>query len=159
MLPPFHVYTKGNQENGSPTQPPKTSKTSYSQTGTVHTKDDWETFRIIDEEPYRRSELNTELAQRCFTSLGLAAQHMPQLKSLTFFFMVSPTLGLTLFTDEATGKRFIQWQASRPFMHYMPDQRVADAWGLGLDDLEDLGRAGGSLFRVSLRQWPPVSVC
>ncbi|KAL3440874.1 hypothetical protein BJX65DRAFT_314342 [Aspergillus insuetus] len=71
-------------------------------------QEDWDSFRILREAPYRRSVLNTELAHRCFTSLGLAAQRMSQLESASFLFMVNPTLEFLLYTDESTGKITLQ---------------------------------------------------
>lgn len=121
-------------------------------------QDDWRTFRAIEEEHYPRSALNIELAHRCFTSMGLAAQHMPQLESATFWFTFDPKLCVHLFKDQSTGKMNVEWTALGSFSGYRPDRRVQDAWGVGLDDIRTLSVGSrGCSFGFRMERWPPTS--
>ncbi|KAL4810586.1 hypothetical protein BDV18DRAFT_155198 [Aspergillus unguis] len=115
----------------------------------------FESIRIVEESPYDRSQLRTDLAHQCFTSLGLAAQHMPRLRSAAFYLTVRPELALLLRTDAGSGTRTLTWQGYYEATGgYMPDNAVARAWGFEFDDLVDIGRSFPT-YRVELKQWPP----
>ncbi|KAL4791438.1 hypothetical protein BDV19DRAFT_370402 [Aspergillus venezuelensis] len=98
---------------------------------------DWEDLNPCDLEeiPYRRSILNTEICHRAFISFRYAAQRMPRL--------------------ELGGKRTVYWSGENAATEgYRPDERVAGAWGLGLEDLKPIpyGYRGCA---VEFQRWPP----
>ncbi|KAL4953939.1 hypothetical protein BDW69DRAFT_183993 [Aspergillus filifer] len=120
-------------------------------------EDDYESIRIVEESPYHRSQLRTDLAHQSFTSLGLAARNMPRLRSAAFYFTVRPELALLLRTEAVSGTRTLTWQGYyNATGGYMPDDGVARAWGFELGDLVGIGRSFPT-YSVELKDWPPAS--
>ncbi|KAL4739562.1 hypothetical protein BDV11DRAFT_169974 [Aspergillus similis] len=106
-----------------------------------------------------RDKMNTEHFHRLFISFGYAARRMPVLRTISFSlgnlprtefrFDSGKKLGSgdsTMSNGEKPCLRFLSEAA------YWPDQRVADAWGFGLDDVvveEDQGEES----KVALNDW------
>ncbi|KAL4791440.1 hypothetical protein BDV19DRAFT_393052 [Aspergillus venezuelensis] len=92
-------------------------------------------FETIEESPYERSQLKLNLCHRCFTSIGLAAQHMPRLRSAAFYFCLGPYPALLLSTDAVSGTRTLTWRGDYDAAEgYIPKQSVARAWGFDFND-------------------------
>ncbi|KAL5341740.1 hypothetical protein BJX70DRAFT_395475 [Aspergillus crustosus] len=111
------------------------------------------------EEPYNNPRhtpvrLKFDMCHRAYISLGYAAQHMPRLTSVVYQLPSEPFMNLLFYTDENTGGAGIIWDWSCDCLGYIPDSRVAEAWGFGIEDLEFLRKDPPGYPRVKIAQWP-----
>ncbi|KAJ0420268.1 hypothetical protein BJY00DRAFT_301671 [Aspergillus carlsbadensis] len=114
---------------------------------------DWETEICNTERGcLTRPILDTEQFHRLFISWGHAARNMPQINSMRFY--VTHTTWVDFrFTIAAPGAEVtLSWGHDSAF--YLPDHRVARAWGF---DLKQLTSDQPGLYSASLPCWPPVA--
>ncbi|RDW93889.1 uncharacterized protein DSM5745_01211 [Aspergillus mulundensis] len=81
-----------------------------------------------------RNIMDVEQFHRLFISLGFAAQRMPSLKTMTFALECGRPAQFRFTTGRGSSEKpTLTFEST---VGYKPDERVADAWGFCLDDME-----------------------
>jgi hypothetical protein len=95
-----------------------------------------------------RPILDTEQIHRLSISWDLAGRHMPQITVMDYHMYHGAAK--TDFEFSAREEVTLRWESRST---YLPDHRVAHAWGF---DLKDMTLHGAHSFSVSLPRWPPL---
>ncbi|GFF79356.1 hypothetical protein IFM47457_04891, partial [Aspergillus lentulus] len=90
-------------------------------------------IRLIEESPYDRTVMNFEHFHRLFIAMGYAAQRMPRLKTIRLVVLADDQSTFEFSTDHLTGRRTVTWASGTG---YRPDERVAQAWGFVLENVD-----------------------
>jgi hypothetical protein len=126
----------------------------------------FDTQLVMEETEYFRDKMKIEHFHRLFISLGYAAQHMPRLKSINTSMVHTPDTQFKFISGREVGEGLL---GNRPTLSfdsmsgYKPDERVADAWGFSLDDLEIEDLGVDDVFhqvyaKVALDRFPAMSL-
>jgi hypothetical protein len=112
--------------------------------------EDWEEeICSYESRVVQRPLFEQEQFHRLFISLGYAARRMSRLRAINFD--LNHYFYLNLRFSNGAGSTSVEWEPER-HGSYMPDDRVAAAWGFQLDH-EQLS---GWDYRATLPHWPPV---
>ncbi|PKX90607.1 F-box protein [Aspergillus novofumigatus IBT 16806] len=110
----------------------------------------WEAeIRSYEKRCVQRPIFEQEQFHRLFISLGYAARRMPRLKALNFD--LNHYFYLIFTFSSRAGLTSVEWELER-HGSYMPDDRVAAAWGFQLDHEQLHGRD----YHATLPLWPPL---
>jgi hypothetical protein len=111
-------------------------------------------IRLIEESPYDRTVMNFEHFHRLFIAMGYAAQRMPRLKTIRLLVLADEQSTFEFSTDQSTGRRTVTWASGTG---YRPDERVAQAWGFDLEEVEFIDRWEGKDVETNVifNSWPP----
>ncbi|KAL3451370.1 hypothetical protein BJX65DRAFT_321310 [Aspergillus insuetus] len=90
-----------------------------------------------------RDIISVEQLHRLFISLGYAARRMPRLIALEFDLVALEHTFELLFVYETFYPPCLEWITP---LGYLPDERVAEAWGFRLEDYEVKGSAKAKEF-------------
>ncbi|KAL4756052.1 uncharacterized protein BDW70DRAFT_164862 [Aspergillus foveolatus] len=123
----------------------------------------FENHLMIEEMEYFRGMMRIEDFHRLYSSVGYAAQRMPRLKTINISMVEPPDTEVEFTNGRGAADGLIG--SKRPTLSfnsqsgYIPDERVAAAWGFSLDDLEveDLGEDDAFhqvYVRVALDRFP-----
>ncbi|KAL4910937.1 hypothetical protein BDW74DRAFT_172393 [Aspergillus multicolor] len=104
-----------------------------------------------------RSIIGLEQFHRLFISLGFAAQRMPSLKTMIFALKDDQQAQFRFTTGRGSGEK--PTLAFESNVGYKPNERVAHAWGVCLDDMVMEDQGPGELFHcvsstVTLNRFP-----
>ncbi|KAJ0413464.1 hypothetical protein BJY00DRAFT_319765 [Aspergillus carlsbadensis] len=104
----------------------------------------FETDLLMEETEHCRNKMKIEHFHRLFISLGYAAQRMPRLKTMTTGMVETPYTQCEFDRGREAAGGLMGKEPTLLFdsmSRYMPDDRVAAAWGFDLEhaEVEDLG--------------------